>query len=544
MIALRFSERKSMDENEIIRFIEPVYRFCLHRVSNRMDAEDLASEIILHVLDGLNKYNIASLEAWVWQIAHNRYARFIAAKNSSIETSSDEILFDIEDDYNFVDDIAVEDEFAPVFRYLHTLSSEYKNITVDYYIGELPVKELAQKYSLSEATIKWRLNVSRQKIKERIGDNKMDKVYKRINWNTTTCNGSMDTDKYLHTQISRAICEAAYEKPLTVEEISLKTGIPTMYIEDELPRLEYGDAMAKIGNKYATDFIILRLADRAMMEKKFAPLVSNIADYFEVLFTEKSDEVKKIGFYGSEREMSELGYIALPVVLRGKIKAIKSSLPNLANSAYPPRKDGGYGWFLIQESMDSCENMGENSAGCNVAGDDSGSAGSNAGHIYFMWLAKYFVNNIYRNGGTRWLCANDIPQKCENGIIPGGLLSEDDIIRLLKANLIVKNGNNYRLNFASFTQKQFSDFMSLFNAENEKLNDMLTDLILDIHKSFKGFVPKRLDSQINQWVSCFSHEIIGYVAEELITRGVLDKPDEEKPLTDGVFYVEGEYIGI
>ncbi|MFR1843076.1 MAG: RNA polymerase sigma factor, partial [Oscillospiraceae bacterium] len=192
-----------MDENEIIRFIEPVYRFCLHRVSNRMDAEDLASEIIFHVLDGLNKYNIASLEAWVWRIAHNRYARFIAAKNSSIETSSDEILFDIEDDYNFVDDIAVEDEFAPVFRYLHTLSSEYKNITVDYYIGELPVKELAQKYSLSEATIKWRLNVSRQKIKERIGDNKMDKVYKRINWNTTTCNGSMDTNKYLHTQISR-----------------------------------------------------------------------------------------------------------------------------------------------------------------------------------------------------------------------------------------------------------------------------------------------------------------------------------------------------
>lgn len=533
-----------MDENEIIRFIEPVYRFCLHRVNNRTDAEDLASEIVLHVLDGLSKYEITSLEAWVWRIAHNRYARFIAAKNASLEASSEEMLFDIADDYNFVDDIATEDEFAPVFRYLHTLSSEYKNITVDYYIGELPVKELARKYSLSEATIKWRLNVSRQKIRERIGDNKMDKVYKRINWNTTSCNGSMDSDKYLNTQIPRAICEAVYEKPLTVEEISLKTGIPTMYIEDELPRLEYGDAIVKTGNKYATDFIILRLSDREQMEKKFAPLVFDIADYFEALFAEKADEVKQIGFCGCERGMPHLGYIALPVALRGKIGAIKNSLPGLANGAFPPRKDGGYGWFIIQETADSNESIDKHSAGCNIAGDDSDSAGSVKGHIYYMLLGEYFDNNIYHNGGTRWLCANDIPQKSENGVIPDVLLSKDDIIRLLKANLIVKSENGYCLNFAMFTKEQFAAFTALFNAENDKLNDMLTNLILDIHKSFKGFVPKRLDSQINQWVSCFSHEIIGYVAEELVSRGVLDKPCEEKPLTDGVFYVEGEYIRV
>ena len=30
--------------------------------------------------------------------------------------------------------------------------------------------------------------------------------------------------------------------------------------------------------------------------------------------------------------------------------------------------------------------------------------------------------------------------------------------------------------------------------------------------------------------------------DELIRRGVLRKPNAEKPLTDGVFYVEGKYI--
>lgn len=52
----------------------------------------------------------------------------------------------------------------------------------------------------------------------------MDKIYQRINWNTTVCNGNMDSDAYLHTQIARAICLAAYETPLTVEEISIRTG--------------------------------------------------------------------------------------------------------------------------------------------------------------------------------------------------------------------------------------------------------------------------------------------------------------------------------
>ena len=66
-----------MDENKIIPYIEPIFRFCYKRLSNRCDAEDLASEIICHILEGMNKYQIESLDSWVWRIAHNRYANNI-----------------------------------------------------------------------------------------------------------------------------------------------------------------------------------------------------------------------------------------------------------------------------------------------------------------------------------------------------------------------------------------------------------------------------------------------------------------------------------
>ncbi len=83
-------------------------------------------------------------------------------------------------------------EYAEAYSALHTISSAYRDIFVDCYLGGASVKALAEKYGLPVSTVKWRLNVSREENKKRIGENSMDRVYKRINMNTTTCNGSMD----------------------------------------------------------------------------------------------------------------------------------------------------------------------------------------------------------------------------------------------------------------------------------------------------------------------------------------------------------------
>ncbi len=63
-----------MDQEKIIPYVEPIFHFCRKRLRSRCDAEDLTSEIICHVLEGMQKYEIESLDAWVWRIAHNRYA--------------------------------------------------------------------------------------------------------------------------------------------------------------------------------------------------------------------------------------------------------------------------------------------------------------------------------------------------------------------------------------------------------------------------------------------------------------------------------------
>jgi hypothetical protein len=364
----------------------------------------------------------------------------------------------------------------------------------------------------------------------------MNKVYSRINWNTTTCNGSMSSNEYLYSQLARAICEAGYEKPLTIEEISLKTGLPAMYIEDELPRLIQGDAIVKDGSKYAANFIVLRLCDKQMMEAKFSPLVAAVADHFAALFQERGAAVSSMGFYGSDFTMRRLGYIALSAVLRRRIKAIKDGL-NMASGPYPPRLDGGCGWFIVSEKETEDEGAATTESGCNITD-------GKRDFIYYFWIGRYFHNGIYHNGGTRWLHAGKIVQKTKDGVIAEHVLSEDDKLRLLENNLIVKGGSQYKLNFAIFSRKQYDGFIGLFDQADERLDAMLTELIADIHSSFKAFVPKRLGSQINQWVSVYTHSIIGFVADELIRRGVLEKPDDETPLVNGVFCVLGEEVDV
>lgn len=366
----------------------------------------------------------------------------------------------------------------------------------------------------------------------------MDKVYKRINWNTTCCNGNADTDRYLHTQIARAICQAAYEKPLSVEEISIGTGIPAMYIEDELPRLEYGDAICKIGSKYAANFIVFRLQDRKAAEDVSAPLIAEISDRFETLLRDKAAPVNGLDFYGHDFGMERLGYIVIPYILRRKIESLKNGRLKLENGPCPPRKDGGYGWFCVEETIDENENIAEYNTGCNVAGDGH----ENQSHIYYYWTAKYFDADIYHNRGTRWLCANGIPQNSRDGIVENSALSDEDAASLIRANLLAKTDSGYKLNFACFTETQFAEFISLFEIEDTHLDDLLVKWIAAVRKNFAAFVPARLAGQINQWVSTYLFQIVGYVTDELIRRGTLRTPDADRPLTDGVFYVAGKYI--
>ncbi len=182
----------------------------------------------------------------------------------------------------------------------------------------------------------------------------------------------------------------------------------------------------------------------------------------------------------------------------------------------------------------------EYNTGCNTTGDEDGSRGN--GHIYYYWIAKYFDEELYQHGGTCWLCAKELfPEEPDSAAKPDPL-SDEEAAGLIQKGLLVKDGPGYRLNFACFTEERFAEFVSLFQIEDEELENALSEWIVSVRNSFSKFVSKRLHAQINQWVSMVLFQIVGHVTEELMRRGVLKKPMSDWPLTNGVFYVSGKYI--
>jgi hypothetical protein len=155
-----------------------------------------------------------------------------------------------------------------------------------------------------------------------------------------------------------------------------------------------------------------------------------------------------------------------------------------------------------------------------------------------LWIGKYFCNDVYRNYGTRWISEKNIVEKAINGIIHDDALTDADRINLLQNNLIYKHGEKYKLNFPVLKRNEFDAFFNCFYNLGKVFDDVLTEIVTDIHKNFKAFVPKRLDNQINVWVKYYSYNIIGFVAEELIKRGVLEIPCDGKPLINGVLCIK------
>ena len=128
-------------------------------------------------------------------------------------------------------------DYQAVFAALHSIAKSHRDLLVDRYVNELTYAELSEKYCLPEGTVKTRLHYGRKKLKERWQQSmEMTRIYERLNW-FISGNGNVNVS-YIKRQIPRAIVTACYEKAMDIEAISKATGIPCMYVEDEIPAID------------------------------------------------------------------------------------------------------------------------------------------------------------------------------------------------------------------------------------------------------------------------------------------------------------------
>ena len=494
---------RALDKSVISEYAGDIFGYCIKRLNNIEDAKDLSQEILLEALAGLEKGNITNLRSWIWKVAHNRLARFIS-KNKYPVISLDE--------GGFIEAFVCEndgcdeenaEEHSAVFNAVQSIAEAHRTVIIDYYVSGLSCGQIAKKYSLSLNTVKTRLYYGREKMKKR-WQAKMNQnhIYEKIPF--FICgNGFVDPHRYLTRQIARAITVSCYEKAIDVEEISLKTGIPCIYIEDEIPQLLKGEILSCEGKKYLTNIIIHSSRFVAKAEAELRHYSKEIAAVSTDILDQYDGKIRDIGFYGNAWKKEKLWWFLLPILIKEACEEARRQNGRTARCGFPLRKDGGKGWIFVSE-----EGSRRYFSGCNGYWRENGI-------FTYYWSQKYFSEEI-NNCLLRLEDMNSLED-----------LEPERLAEGIKYGLISHDKGTYTWNIAVFTKDQMESLNKLKRIMAGPLSLKLLPLVDKLSSFMYADTPKRLQSQIKGVFGAELNSVIAMVCDDLEEEGKLESPECE-----------------
>lgn len=350
------------------QYIEKLFYFCLKKTGNRFDAEDLSSDISVNVINALFKGTVPSnFNAWVWQIARNRYSLW--AKKKHISTLHTAFITAADNDDNLeipeIEDIetSVEDEYirseelSLLRKELAFISSDYRNIIVAYYIENRRVKDIAEALGVSEGTICSKLFRARNIIKEGM---KMAKEFGIRSYKPEElgfiASGNQPSGlpwSAIRRRIPVNILCEANNNPSTVEELSIALGIAMPYMEEEAELLENAELLKRTpdGKLVTSFFITPSECHQEMLDLSCAFAKAHYAEIWELAkYAVKETEKFDIDT-SAYSENDTLMYFAL--YLEQLLERVV--LPNSIYTKFK-RKDGGHWGFVgYEQGEQHCE---------------------------------------------------------------------------------------------------------------------------------------------------------------------------------------------
>lgn len=292
-----------------------MFRYCLSRTGSYHDAEDLAQEIMLISCKGEQSFeNEKAFYAFVWRTADNILKSWYRSRHETAEL--DDTLSD--GSWEALEEQFLENEqLRLITRELSLLNSNYRKAMVAYYVDGMSVKEISERFSITQSMVKYLLFQSRKKIKEGtfmerdFGKLSYDPVELLLSfWGTNNNYNGKFNDK-----LGQNILMCCYFDKQTEEQIALQLGVPTAYLEDELKKLtEYGLLTVKNGF-YQTNVPIITNDVFAEIEKANKAAVSDISKLISNKIDADMNEVRALGFYGSDAPDNTLKWMLVSLIL-------------------------------------------------------------------------------------------------------------------------------------------------------------------------------------------------------------------------------------
>ncbi len=277
-----------MDENFVTEYYNYLMSLAKSKITNEFDAEDIVSETFIRALAYEKRGGIIKhYKTWLHNTMMNVINDLLRKKYKYPTVVQLDTAFDMpmeEDDDDFA-----EEEKAAVRREVNYLSKITREVIILYYFTGLEVKRIAEYLEIPEGTVKSRLDSGRRQVKKGMENMAIQTIEKtnaipgRLNVTTSGAVRMEMQSTVANDLIMQNLLILAYDKPVTISELSRMISIPAAYIEPIVDRLCDMELMAKTeSGKVYTNFIIYNSKDaieRFPRQKKFA------ADNFDTIWT-------------------------------------------------------------------------------------------------------------------------------------------------------------------------------------------------------------------------------------------------------------------
>lgn len=331
-----------MPNNQIQNEMEYLLSIAIQKCGTLSDAQDLTQETILSALIYLKKGGvIASPHSFLTTLLNRKYYDMLRHKYRLPSVTIGE-NFDIADETDYCEHFIAQEEKEAIRRAVSYLTESYRLVIVKHYFYNQSIKEIAAEFNLPIGTVKSRLDFGRKQLKEGFetmeayNENSYIPQYLAVR-NSGQC-GLNEEPVSLTEQnvLAQNLLILAYDKPLTIRELSKTIGVAAAYVEPVVNQLTEGQLMKRMGDgKVYTDFILYHADDYVKYIHEAEAFAEKYIDaYIEPLKT-AIKALKATSFYSERLER----FMMIQIAESGLYESMESVREK--PQRFPDRPNGG-----------------------------------------------------------------------------------------------------------------------------------------------------------------------------------------------------------
>ena len=350
-----------MTNDEIIQYYDYLMRLAASKCNSQLDAEDLVGDTMLAAFAYIHSGGtIQHPKTWLVNTLYHKHNDNLRKKYRSPITVCLDEGFDISEEET--EEYLSSEEAAKIRKELNHLAYITREVMIRFYYGSQSIADIAEGLNIPEGTVKSRLSTGRSQMKKGL-----ETMETRENYLPGRLNLSLGGSDGLKGEpislvegdlIVQNLLILAYDKPITISDLSKAIGIPAAYIEPIVKKLIDGELMVQMDSgKVYSDFIISKAQD---ILKNFESQKNFAHKQFDTVWSiveKMSAKISNMNFVKSMdgEERTKLDRYAVLKALQdfqhfgtGKIESPK----------FPKRKDGGW-WFAQAIAFDAGYNTKE-----------------------------------------------------------------------------------------------------------------------------------------------------------------------------------------